>query len=67
MKIKYDLKIPASNKTDKQEEGNKPIKLKKKHRGSDIPKLKSLQAQNWKWLYVIKKLVRIKKCHDKVL
>lgn len=48
MKIKYDLKIPASNKTDKQEEGNKPIKLKKKHRGSDIPKLKSLQAQNWK-------------------
>lgn len=29
MKIKYDLKIPASNKTDKQEEGNKSIKLKK--------------------------------------
>lgn len=48
MKIKYDLKIPASNKTDKQEEGNKSIKLKKKHRGSDIPKLKSPQAQNWK-------------------
>lgn len=32
MKIKYDLKIPASNKTDKQEEGNKPIKLIKTQR-----------------------------------
>lgn len=36
MKIKYDLKIPASNKTDKQEEGNKPIKLKKKNTEAQI-------------------------------